>query len=197
MKLDLIIIEAIVEFNKGEAFVLSRNPVFLYTKKGKRLYAIDGPFINTYEYGWMGTKGAFADRHFDIPMLDGSIIKATGQYWDAGISAIAKELNLKLIHVTFQTKENLRNCYVFTGAYIDLNWIKNERSKYKGCIYPYEDYEKIINFDNMKSQAFQQIRKLEKAKKNLIIKVKEKHSLIIELKRKESEQIIKFMEGEK
>ncbi|MDA3939623.1 MAG: hypothetical protein PF693_09970 [Spirochaetia bacterium] len=180
-KQEPIKIEAIVKFNQGEAFVLNRNPAFLYEKRGKFLFASDGPFFNVYEYGWMGMTGAFAGREFYIPMIDGGYVKATGQYWDAGSSVIAEEFGIKLAHVTFQTKEELKKCYVFTGTNIDLEWVKIERMKYKGCVYPYSDYEKIVKFDDMRSQGWKREYKLKRSKKNLIIEVKKKHSLLIVL----------------
>jgi hypothetical protein len=50
-KQEPIKIEAIVKFNQGEAFVLNRKPAILYEKRGKFLFASDGPFFNVYEYG--------------------------------------------------------------------------------------------------------------------------------------------------
>jgi len=175
-------IEAIVQFNDSEAFVLNRKPEFLYEKFGIYLFGTDGPFVNVYKYGQDNFAKAFGGRKFSIPMKNGSTVMANGQYWDAGAHVIAKELGVTLINAIYQTKESLIDCYVFTGASLDKNWLETERPKYTGVIYPYWEYEKIIKYDSMQHKWFRENYKLSKANKSLKKAVKEKHKEILKLK---------------
>ena len=171
-------IEAIVQFNDSEAFVLNRKPEFLYEKLGSYLFGTDGPFVNVYKYRQDNFAKAFAGRKFSIPMKDGSTIMANGQYWDSGANVLSEELGVKLINAIYQTKENLIDCYVFTGASLDKNWLETERPKYTGVVYPYQEYEKIIKYNSMRHEWFRENDKLARANGHLKKKVKEQHIMI-------------------
>lgn len=148
---------AVVEFNKGEAFVLNRAPKFLYERQGNDLIATDGPFTAVYRYELpCGRFKAFAGREFDIPMLDGSTIKASGQYWASGLEGH--------LEVTWSIEERLRDCYVFFGgAMAKPDELAALRSEYNGCVYPYWDYEKVLKFDEMRMKGYRRQRELERA----------------------------------
>lgn len=87
------------------------------------LYAEDGPFSSAYE-GPHGS-GAFGGRKFDIPMKDGSVTKASGQWWDAYPQSKGKGRT----SIGYGTIEGLSDCNVFSAGTIDachiLDWVKN------------------------------------------------------------------------
>ena len=174
-------IEAVVKFNDGEAFVLSRKPIFVYELIGKYLWAEDSGFVNCFHYD-RPSPGffAFGGRKFELPMVDGSVTKCYGQWWDGGMNAVAEMLGVELCHVTNSTKEKLIKCYVYSGCSGNVEAIKKLRDEYAGCVYPYNDYRKIVNADSLRHKAFMREWKLEKANKSLIKEVKKKHQLLME-----------------
>lgn len=167
-------IVAVVRFNDGEAIVLNRKPRFLFEFMGRDLVGEDGPFRRLYGYAPpSGRFKAFAGAKFDIPMKDGSFIKASGQYWDSCLPDFAG--------VTYSTIEDLLNCYVFTGSQVDRDWYSAERNAYTGCVYPYWDYEKVIKYDVERMKWITRAFKLEKDKRHLIAKVKDAHRRLSEV----------------
>jgi len=122
---DIKIIDIIHHRNKvntQEFLVLSRRPIFLYERVGGYLIAEDQGFFNFYGYepcgpGWK----AFAGREFDIPMIDGLIIKASGQWWDS----TPKDYRELVDHTAYGTIEDLNRCNVFCGISIDPEIISN------------------------------------------------------------------------
>lgn len=101
-------VEAVVKFNNGEALVLNKHPQIKYERHGRYLFGLDeyGIFVNVYKYETpIGRFVAFAGREFDIPMEDGTVTKAKGQWWDAGSNELAKALGSKIISVTINTKK--------------------------------------------------------------------------------------------
>ncbi len=129
---------AVVSMNNSDAFVLNREPVLLYEEKDGLIIARDGPFISAYVYE-KGTSRAFAGREFDIPMKDGSVIKAKGQYWHHILRGS--------VSCGWNTIEKLKKCYVFTyGSWEQEGWEKL-RKEYTGELYDYWEYEKIVKND--------------------------------------------------
>ena len=165
---------AVVRFNKGEAYVFNRQPAFLFEKSDKKLIAKDGPFEARYHYEkptprWQ----AFAGRKFNIPMLDGSKVEASGQWWHC--------VNPNLEHITYETVEGLLRCYVFVGCDAEPEAIAKLRAEYDGPVYPYYDYEAVITSKPDRIKHYQQVAKLERDKRNLIKQVKTAHAKIHKL----------------
>ncbi len=177
---------AVIQFNKGEAYVLNRHPEYVYQRDGDILWACDTGFYSVYKYdaprrpinpNWSGWR-AFAGRKFTLPMKDGTITECHGQYWDAGQGELSKKLNITLEHVTMETIPELQKCYVFCGSSIESEYRKKLRAEYTGCVYPYSEYEKIIKYDDMRHSNFKREWKLERAKKSLIKEVRKFHGMV-------------------
>lgn len=180
--LPAIKIDALVKFNSGVAMVLNRKPNYKYQRDGNILWAKDGPFYDCYGYGSpSGTWKAFAGRKFELPMIDGSVTKCNGQWWDKDLDVLSEKLNLDLGSVTIGTVSNLKSCYVFSGTSGNKPEIEALAEAYEGVIYPYWDYEKVIKFDDLRKSAWANKSKLERAKKALIKKVKAQAVLLAQL----------------
>lgn len=96
--------------------VLERMPLFIYERKGNYLIGEDSGFFNFYGYeAPFGRFKAFAGRKFDIPMKDGSLIRANGQWWDS----VPPDYNGLLVRVNIGTVEALNKCNVFCGIMAD------------------------------------------------------------------------------
>ena len=112
------IIDVILHTNKyfTQTFaVINESPKFLYERKGNCLVASDDGFYSTYFYdapskNWR----AFAGRTFDIPMKDGTIIKANGQWWDGQHQQNAPE---PIVDIGAATIKELEKCYVFCSGH--------------------------------------------------------------------------------
>jgi hypothetical protein len=90
--------------------VLDRMPVFAYEKRGIWLIGHDSGFFGFYVYERPGpTWKAFGGAKFDIPMVDGSVTKAVGQWWDA---CPADYSDIVYAH-GIGTTEDLSRCNVF------------------------------------------------------------------------------------
>lgn len=106
--------------------VIDRYPVFRYERKGIWLAAEDSGFFNFY-YHQAPDKmfQAFAGREFDIPLADGEVIKANGQWWDG----TPVDYNGLLTHTGIGTVERLSGCNVFSSGHIDSvivnDWLTN------------------------------------------------------------------------
>ena len=162
-------IVALVKFNENVAVVFNRSPNYIYEKKGDLLYAIDGPFVSCFQYEEPSIAfKAFAGREFELPMKDGTVTKCNGQWWDKGIDKLSGILNVKLQHLTMGTVEKLKKCYVFSGTSCNAEPINKMISEYKGCIYPYWDYEKVIKYDDLFREKIRRVAKLEKDKRHLV-----------------------------
>lgn len=133
-------IEAVVKFNHGEGLVLNRNPNYVYRRVSPTLLlAEDGPFCSVY--GFQAPQGrfkAFAGRKFDIPLEDGTVEKAHGQWWDCGYTG--------KVQVIYKSKASLEECYVFAGALADPIGLAALREEYTGCVYPYSEYDTLLKY---------------------------------------------------
>ena len=58
--------------------------------------------------------------------------------------------NGKVTYFPSSTITDLKNCYVFYGRRGDKQWLEQLIAEYKGEIYDYHDYKKMINHDNLK-----------------------------------------------
>lgn len=110
--------------------VTDRKPVFVYERKGIWLIAEDSGFFGFYKYDPPGHSWrAFGGREFDIPLKNGSIEKAYGQWWDY----MPPDHNGLLIETGYGTPEELSKCNVFCSVRVDPllidKWLaKNEPS---------------------------------------------------------------------
>lgn len=154
-------IEAVVSMNGGEALVLNRAPRPLYEFSGKDLIGRDGPFIDVLKYDPpSGRFKAFAGREFDVPMADGSMVKASGQYWSAGLKGA--------VDAAWGTESGLKNCYVFKSGSWDADALAELRSEYTGEVFPYWAYEALLNANDWRSAASRAKWKAEKDKKHIL-----------------------------
>lgn len=162
-------IVAMVQFNDHCAFVLNRMPEFKYQYlEGNQsiLYAEDGGFYSVFKYDRpSGNWQAFAGREFDLPLIDGGVVKCKGQWWGDGMSLVTEKLNLEFSSVTYSTVDRLRDCYVFTGASIESGALNKMYEDYKGthkfpAVYPYWDYEKAIKYEKLFKEHCEDSHKL-------------------------------------
>lgn len=121
-------------------FVLDKMPEFKYkefkTKRGTRaLLSKDGIFSSLYYYD-RPTKNfqAFAGRKFDIPMEDGSIIEASGQWWDGSPENTTS--------VGISTIEKLEECYVFFSSNVEEDKFKQITENWNKPSNNYHKYDK-------------------------------------------------------
>lgn len=176
-------IVAVVKFNQLEAYVLNRLPEFKYKKIGSIMYGIDSGLFQCYSYESCDDRWkAFGGRKFDIKLENGEIEHCYGQWWNGGHDKIAKLENIELIGITFQTVENLKDCYVFTGGSIDKEFKSKLRAEYTGNIYEYREYEKIIKYDDEIHKWIHRHTVLERINRNIIKNARLKKKEILELK---------------
>lgn len=96
--------------------VVDKMPNFVFERKGNCLTASDGGFYETYYYERpFGRFQAFCGRAFDIPLKDGTVEKAHGQWWDGKHQENAPE---PIVSIGYSTIEQLQRCYVFVGGHI-------------------------------------------------------------------------------
>ncbi|ALJ98271.1 hypothetical protein BiPBO1_57 [Brucella phage BiPBO1] len=160
---------ALVQINSSEALVLNRPLKMLYEFQGRDLIGSDGPFRDALRYELpQGRFKAFAGREFDIPLKNGGTVRAKGQYWSAGLEGFTE--------TAYGTVDELKKCYVYTGALVDPAALQELRSEYTGCVYPYWEYEKVIKYDDERRYWINKYFKLEdrfrRDKKHLIANVK-------------------------
>lgn len=137
---------AVVKFNDGEAFVLDKSPELIYTKYGNdTIIGTDGVFISSFGYE-APSKGfyAFGGRKFDIKLSNEEIEHCYGQWWDKLTKRGAEVINDTIIHVTAQSLDQLKSCYVFCGYRAIASEISFLRTLYTGRIYGYWEYEGVI-----------------------------------------------------
>lgn len=137
-------IEAIVMANGEEAYVLNEAPRITYERYGNYLFGLDeyGVFANSYKYDkpckhWK----AFAGREFEIPMSDGTTIKANGQWWDGGTGQFTETIGCEIVRVIARDIAALKKCYVFHGLRAVKDELVKLRNTYKGKVYEYWEYE--------------------------------------------------------
>ncbi len=110
--------------------VLDRMPEHKYKKDlindKQWLVSECGPFVSAYYFeSPQGRFKAFAGREFDIPMEDGTVEKAFGQWWDGTPEKYSKGM----VSTGCNTVDGLNNCNVFTSTIMRsdmiLDWIRN------------------------------------------------------------------------
>ena len=114
------IIDIILHKNKYSTqwcVVLDEPLKFLYERKGDFLIAEDAGFFSFYKYGKYNhiNNQAFGGRKFDIPMKNGSVEKASGQWWHD----MPDDYAGLLYSVGYGTVEGLEKCNVFYSGRVD------------------------------------------------------------------------------
>jgi hypothetical protein len=171
-----------VKFNSSIAIVIDSAPRLEYIKTDGIIYGTDGLFYNCYYYDSPGPNWkAFAGRKFDIHLKNGQVEHCYGQWWHGGHKKVGKMVGANLCHITYQTLDRLKSCYVFTGDSVDESKWSDFLSSFDVPLYEYWDYEKIIKYDDMRSSLLSKILKLEKDKRHLVNTVKNKHRLLKDL----------------
>lgn len=164
-KEDLKVI-AVVKINNREALVLNRQLNFTYEEIGRDLIGSDGPFKRALFYSQASESyKAFAGSEMTLNMKDGSQRKVKEHWWSGCLPSH--------LDVTANDLESLKKCYVFFGGMaITPEDYQTLRDSYAGCVYPYWDYEKVIKFDDMRSDLYRRFLHEEKRVKSLICEVK-------------------------
>lgn len=177
MENDLKII-AMVRCNRDWAYVFDRSISFKYLEEehggGKFLIGRDGPILDVLGYERAGIKKAFAGREFSIRMEDGSIRTIKDDWWSC---CPPKDYNAT--QITFNDVESLKRCYVYSSGYCDPDVLANMVEEYDnkvrpnkvrdgGWRYDYYDYEKVIDYKDMRSELYDRIWKLEREKATVI-----------------------------
>ena len=130
------IIDAIVLTNYGNDhyyLVLDEMPTFVFERHGDSLVAEHDGFYERYGYErpdehWK----AFGGRKFDIPLKDGTVEHASGQWW--WCAPLVSANPGPIMSVGISTVELLRKCYVFSSGCIakeklDAWLMENEPSR--------------------------------------------------------------------
>lgn len=94
--------------------VVDRMPEFTYERRGSGLLiGHDSGFFKFYGYGRPGpTWRAFGGEKFQIPMADGSVIEADGQWWDV----CPNDFSELTYGPGVNTVDELAQCHVFMGG---------------------------------------------------------------------------------
>ncbi|WP_339273544.1 hypothetical protein MKY59_20805 [Paenibacillus sp. FSL W8-0426] len=139
-------VENIVTFNDGIAFVLDKPVEYKYYKHGNLIIGLDDTctFVQCYYYQRMQGFEAFGGHKFDITLENGEVIHCHGQWWDGGYQQAAELLGEELVHATFNDKESLTKCYVFTGSQAIKDSLENLQSTYQGDVQGYWAYEAFL-----------------------------------------------------
>ena len=143
---------AIVNANgNSNWFVLKNKPVLKYNKYGSdTIIGTDGTFFQFYGYERPSERWkAFAGREFDLKLEDGTVEHCYGQWWDKMTQTAINEFNIndkenKLVHIAIGTIDSLKKCYVFYGYSALKKKIDKLVKRYKGKVYEYWEYKKIL-----------------------------------------------------
>ena len=106
--------------------VVDDPPSFKYERVGDLLVGEDSGFFNFYKHVKPSKHyQAFAGRKFDIPLKDGSIEKAHGQWWDH----LPSDYYKLLYSVGVASIQQLNDCYVFRSMKVDREIVDDWLSK--------------------------------------------------------------------
>lgn len=160
---------AVVSVNKGEALVLNRPLDFIYERSGQDYIGSDGPFRDVLYYERSGGQFvAFGGRELSLTMSDGSIQKLKDHWWSGSQKGS--------VSVAWGDVESLKRCYVFMGgSCIHPDELAALRATYDGCVYPYWDYEKVINYDDLRKSLYKRLFHEERRCRALVSAIKSKH----------------------
>lgn len=106
--------------------VLDEKPNLKYERDGDYLVGEDCGFYNFYQHQKPSKAfKAFCGREFDIPLVDGGVVRATGQWWDY----VHPEYSELVCQLGVGTPEKLSKCNVFWANYVDKllieQWLEN------------------------------------------------------------------------
>lgn len=140
-----------VQFNKGFALVLDKEPVITYEflpGHGKT-YLVgsndDAVFYECMVYERpIGRFKAFGGREFDVTMKDGTKTHCDGQYWSGGAADVGRIIGVDLVSVVSSGIDELKRCYVFSEYHADKKKIRCLIEQYHGDVIPYWDYKKML-----------------------------------------------------
>lgn len=97
---------------------------------------------------------AFGGREFDLPMKDGTMTHCNGQYWYGRISDAEKVVGEEIAEIGASTKEELKQCYVFTNRNISAKKLEEMIEEFKAANPDYEP---------MEYRVYEELLKLEKS----------------------------------
>lgn len=149
MEREKIKIEAIVSSGGQVFYVINRPLQMSYTKiDHETIIGEDEGALRFYKRDNMTLpfgETAFGGHKFTLQLTDGSVEECHGQWWD-DMSKSARELfkDTRLCHFVHGTKEELKKCYVFCGCVCEMVWLEKLLSEYKGDVFEYWEYEKIL-----------------------------------------------------
>lgn len=134
--IDVILMKGPYSDNHHAYIVLDRKPDFRYERIGNDLFAQDDGFFNCYGYERPDERWkAFGGAKFDIPMKDGSVIQAYGQWWDV---SPRKHAGVDIVSCGVATLESLSQCYVFQAGHVS----RNKLDAWMSTNEPARDYNK-------------------------------------------------------
>lgn len=113
------IIDVILHKNNygTQTMVVIDKPLhFRYEREGSLLVADDEGWLQAYRLEYDRHAKAFAGREFEIPLLDGTTVKANGQWWDT-----LHPRHEEATYVGVATLEQLEQCYVFCSGNVLTN----------------------------------------------------------------------------
>ena len=158
---DRLIVVAVVKFNAGEALVLNRPIRFVYEKVGNDFVGKGGPFSDFLYYSH--SSGAFAGRTLSLHMADGTVCNVKDHWWHGAPKGC--------VNAIIGDVESLQCCYVFGSGSIQKEAYQALRDTYTGSVYPYREYQKIIEYKAMTRMLLHEMGR----RSALVKKVKEKH----------------------
>ena len=101
--------------------LLNRKPVFAFEESDKWLIAEDNGFFKFYYYEKpVDRSKAFGGHVFDIPLKNGDVIKASGQWW----GAVPKNYVSEVDSYGYGTIDSLSECYVFGSVYVQKGMVE-------------------------------------------------------------------------
>ena len=120
--------------------VLNEMPAFVFERQGENLVAEHDGFFERYRRETPTERWkAFGGRKFDLPLKDGTVEHACGQWWWSAPMISANPG--PIISVGISTVELLRKCYVFTSGCI----AKEKLDAWLATHEPTTDYDKYSN----------------------------------------------------
>lgn len=136
---------ALVKFNDEKAIVFDEMPGLLYSEHNTCLIGEGGIFYDFLIYERPGKNWrAFAGRKFELPLKCGGVVECSGQWWDGHNAEALEMVKAEMLRIVCATPSSLCSCYVYGSRYADKNALIYLLKQYKGPVYEYWDYEKIV-----------------------------------------------------
>ena len=148
--MEKIKIVAIVREPDGSyAYVTNREIRYIYTKIDSETIIGEDEGVLTF-YKRDGNilplgKTAFGGREFTLKLSDGTEERCNGLWWDDYSKAVIELFNLDdIVYFPSATVDDLKKFYLFYGRRCDKRWLEKLKAEYKGKIYDYEEYRRIV-----------------------------------------------------